>query len=122
MHARASAHPHPDPGRNRSRGLIVRHWLMANPILSPRSWPWRLAVAVGLPWLFGSALARGVGPPGGAARGPIEFRFRLSFFAFLVLLGLLRGRGGRPLRETGLLGGGAFARRFSEDVALGTAP
>ena len=95
---------------------------MAHRFLSPGFWPWRLAVAVGLPWLFGFLLDRMVRLPGGRVERAIEFRILSAIFDFLVLLALLRWMEGRTLRESGLFRRTGLIRRFSEGLALGTAP
>jgi hypothetical protein len=95
---------------------------MASRLLSPGFWPWRLAVAVGLPWLFGTFLDRMVRLPGGRIERAIEFRILVAIFDFLVLLGLLRWMEGRTLRESGLFGREGRVRRFSEGLALGAGP
>jgi membrane protease YdiL (CAAX protease family) len=95
---------------------------MANRLLSPRFWPWRLAVAVGLPWLFRFLMDRMVRLPGGRMEQAIEWRILVAIFDFLVLLGLLRWMEGRTLRESGLFGREGLVRRFSEGLALGAGP
>ena len=95
---------------------------MGRRILSPRFWPWRLGVAVGLPRLFGFLLDRLVRLPGGKIEQAIEWRVLVTIFDFVVLLALLRWMEGRTLRETGLFGRAGLLRRFSEGIALGAGP
>jgi uncharacterized protein len=107
----------------KSRPAIARtQSAMASRFLSPRFWPWRLAVAVGLPRLFGFLLDRLVRLPGGTMEQAIEWRILTAIFNFLVLLALLRWMEGRTLRETGLFVRAGFVRRFSEGLALGAGP
>ena len=95
---------------------------MANRVLSPGFWPWRVAVAVGLPRLFGFLLDRMARLPGGKMEQAIEWRVLVAVFDFAVLLALLRWMEGSTLRESGLFGRTGFVRRFSEGLALGAGP
>jgi membrane protease YdiL (CAAX protease family) len=103
-------------------GGVRRPSAMANALLSLRSWPWRVGVAVGLPWLFGFLLDRLVRLPGGRIERAIEWRILVTAFDLVVLLALLRWMEGCTLRETGLFGRAGFLRRVSEGVALGAGP
>ncbi len=95
---------------------------MARAILSPRFWPWRLVVAVGLPRLFGALLDRLARLPGGELERFIESRILMAIFNFLVLLALLRWMERRTLRESGLFARTGLLRRLSEGLALGAVP
>ncbi len=95
---------------------------MANGPLSPRFWPWRVGVAVGLPRLFGFLLDRMARLPGGKIEQAIEWRVLVAVFDVVVLLALLRWMEGSTLRESGLFGRTGFVRRFSEGLALGAGP
>ena len=88
---------------------------MANRFLSPGFWPWRLGVAVGLPWLFRFA----PGPDGAAPRRDGRAGHRVPHPHGHLRLrgaarGLLRWMEGRTLRETGLFGRDGLVRRFAE--------
>ncbi|MGZ6078805.1 MAG: CPBP family intramembrane glutamic endopeptidase, partial [Myxococcaceae bacterium] len=83
---------------------------MAGTLLSPRFWPWRLGMAMGLPWLFRFLLDRLVHLPGGRLERAIESRVLMAIVDVLVLL------------ESGLFGRTGLVRRLSEGIALGAGP
>lgn len=95
---------------------------MARTLLSLRFWPWRLGVAMGLPWLFRFLLDRLVRLPGGRLERAIESRVLMAIVDVLVLLVVLRWMEGRTLRESGLFGRAGLIRRLSEGIALGSGP
>ena len=95
---------------------------MVRAFLFPRFWPWRLAVAVGFPWLFGFLVDRMVRLPGGQIQRAIEWRILMAIVDVLVLLAVLRWMEGRSLEQSGLFSLAGLGRRLAEGLALGAGP
>ncbi|BDG04782.1 CPBP family intramembrane glutamic endopeptidase [Anaeromyxobacter oryzae] len=90
--------------------------------LSPRFWPWRLAIAVLAPRLPIIVIDRAVRLPGGEFQRLIETRLLSALVSLLVLVAVVRLLEGRTLAQTGLFSRAAWGRRVAEGLALGASP
>jgi len=90
--------------------------------LSPRSWPFRLALAVLGPRLPVIVIARVFRLPGGDLQRLIEDRLLSALATFVTLVAITRLLERRTLRETGLFALPAIGRRLAAGLALGVFP
>jgi membrane protease YdiL (CAAX protease family) len=90
--------------------------------LSPRSWPFRLVVAVLAPRLPVIAITRAFSLPGGELQRAVEDRLLSGVASFLALLAIVRLLERRTLRDTGLFALPGLGRRLAAGLALGALP
>lgn len=90
--------------------------------LSPRSWPFRLVVAVLAPRLPVIAVTRAFRLPGGTLQRVVEERLLSGVASFVALFAIVWLLERRTLRETGLFALPALGRRLAAGLALGAFP
>lgn len=90
--------------------------------LSPRSWPFRLAIAVLLPRLPVIALTRAFPPAWGELQRVVADRLLSGVASLAALFAIARLLERRTLRETGLFALPALGRRLATGLALGAFP